>query len=195
MKRRIDADQAAAQKAPGAFTAAMAAAIAVGSGEVSAALQRGELGLQPGKAQGMAGDVAPWMIDPDIPMGAIGVPQEAASFRYAKFLDDGGSTGGRIYPKTARNLAIPVSEQAKKMTSPLDMPNLTLIPRRGRPPLLVEMLSSKGGRREQWRIHWVLLASVYIQPRHWLSKGVQAASAMIGQAFERKFYQVMRTGA
>ena len=120
------------------------------------------------------------MVNRDMPEGAIGVLGDSPSARYARILEEGGD----IYPVRARLLAIPVSDEARKHTSPRDMPNLTLIPRRGKPPLLVQILGARGSRRAQWRIHWVLVPHVRIEPRWWLTKGAKRARGEMVGAYQ-----------
>lgn len=68
-------------------------------------------------------------------------------------------TGGVLTAKRAKMLAIPVSPRAYKVGSPRIFGKpLALIPRKGKPALLVEQ------RKKAWDIHYVLKRSVYQQP-------------------------------
>lgn len=65
-------------------------------------------------------------------------------------------TGGTIRPKKAKALAVPIFGTTGK---PGDYPNLTLIPRKGKPPLLVEK------RMAEWKPKFVLVKQVRIPAR------------------------------
>lgn len=69
--------------------------------------------------------------------------------------------GGTIVPKRARALAVPIGG-TKGL--PRNFPNLTLIRRPGKPPLLVE-ITPKGG----WKLRFVLLQSVTLKATGWWS--------------------------
>jgi len=146
------------------------AAAAQGAEGVRERLGAGELGLtMRHPASGLAASVTSEITDPAEPRAAVGVPADSPAARYARML----AVGGTITPVRARALAVPISEEAKRYSSPRDMPDLELIPRKGKPSLLVEKLQARGGRREQWRIHWVLVASVTIQATDWLARGLR----------------------
>jgi hypothetical protein len=76
---------------------------------------------------------------------------------YAKIQDEGGT----IVPRRARALAVPIPP-TKGL--PRNFPNLTMIRRVGKPPLLVE-ITPKGA----WKIRFVLLQSVTLKPSRWWS--------------------------
>lgn len=68
-------------------------------------------------------------------------------------------TGGVVKAKAARNLAIPLSPQAKRVYARNFPKPLVLIKRKGNlPPLLVEILNRK------WNLHYILKSSVYHRP-------------------------------
>jgi len=180
-RAKIDRDAGLANRFREVVAEGLSQAIATGAERVMEQMRKGELGLQPG-SNTLADSVTSKMLDRAVPVGAIGVFADSPAATYAGIHE----RGGVITPRNARALAVPVSPEARKFTSPRDMPNLTLIPRKGKPALLVEKLSSRGSRQEQWRIHWVLLASVTIEATHWLSRGVEAARAdMVGVVVEK----------
>lgn len=82
--------------------------------------------------------------------------------------------GGTISAKPGKALAVPVHPQAKQWSargrSPREMADLVYIPRKGKPPLLVK-IAGRGGNR--WQIMYVLLKSVRMPARPWLSPAVQ----------------------
>lgn len=190
-RQRIERDRKrlGAANVKAAMAKALNAAVATGADEIRQQLLMGELGLtmqNPGS--GLAASLMGWMLDESAPLAALGVPGNSPAAAYARIHEYGGT----ITPKRARALAVPVSEEAKQYTSPRDMANLTLIPRKKKPPLLVEMLTARGGRRAQWRVHWVLLASVTITGQHWLSRGADAARDAMASAFSDEFAKVLR---
>lgn len=103
--------------------------------------------------------------------------------------------GATITPKNAKNLAIPLTKEAARAGSPRNWAEgavapakgkqgkvkggelterrsmLQLIPRPGRPSLLVEMLAAKGNKGERWIAHYLLLKSVTIPARPFLGMG------------------------
>lgn len=161
----------------GAIADGLETAAAAGAEDISEQLSRGELGLRmQDPAEGLASSVNGWMIDRSIPLAAVGVRGNSPAAVYAGVLE----TGKTIPAKPGHALAIPISEEAKKYSSPRDMPGLELIPRKGKPPLLVRQLTKRGSLRG-FELHWVLVPSVTIAPRHWLSRGVDnALGVMVG---------------
>ncbi len=187
--RKIARDKRLAGRAGEALAASMETAVAVGADGVIERLILGELGLKmQNPASGLAASVAGWMTDPSAPAGAIGVRSNSPAAAYARILE----TGGTIKPKNGKALAIPVSDEAKRYTSPRDMQGLDLIPRKGKPPLLVRKLAARGARRAQWVIHWVLVKSVTIRAYHWLTKGVKAEAPEMRNAFASRLGEYLR---
>lgn len=175
----------AAAKCREAIGGGLLAAAGAGAERVSDALLKGELDLRAsGGAEGLAGAVGAWMIDPEIPMAALGVPSNAPAARYAAILEYGGT----ITPKSARALSVPVSDEAKRHSSPRDMTGLFMVKRRGRPPLLAESIGKRG-----ILIHWVLLGSVTIRARHWLTRGAAAAEPAMAEAMADRLNEYART--
>lgn len=173
--RQIASDAALAEKAREVFAFALETAAVVGADDIRRQLVAGELGLtmrHPGQA-GLAAALEGVLLDAEAPLAAIRVPANTPAGRYAGILNDGGT----IRPRQARALAVPLTDEARRRTSPRDM-NLVLIRPKGKPPLLVEMLSGGG-----FRPHWVLLASVFIPARHWADRGAAAAGAVMTDAF------------
>ena len=181
-RRKIDRGRKAAGRAGEALAAGLERAAVGGASFISELLVRGELGLEmrhPGS--GLAASLAGWMIDSSLPLAAVGVPGESPAAAYAGILERGGT----ITPKSARMLAIPVSEEARRYSSPRDMPDLTLISRKasGKPPLLVRELSRRGDVTG-FELHWVLVPSVTIEPRRWLSRGAERARGRMAEYFQ-----------
>jgi hypothetical protein len=152
----------------GAVASALSVACGIGGDQVAEWMMMGELGLRPGNAGqgGLASGVQGWMISDSEPLGAIGVPGNHPAAAYAGIQE----TGGTIYPKNARALAIPISDEAKLHASPREMDGLVLISRPGKPPILARVAG------EKVETHWVLVPSVTIEPTHWLSHGVERAA-------------------
>ncbi|HET6497422.1 MAG TPA: hypothetical protein VFH61_18905 [Thermoleophilia bacterium] len=180
-QRRIAEHGKLAGRVRDAIADGLESAVVAGAENVREQLIEGQLGLTMQRpAEGLASSLSGWMIDRAVPLAAVGVPGNSPAAVYAGFLETGGATGGTITAKPGHALAIPISDEAKKYSSPRDMPGLELIPRKGKPPLLVRMLSSRGNVRG-FELHWVLVKSVTIEPRHWLSRGVdEAVPVMVG---------------
>jgi len=176
---------------PTAMAVGLMAAVTAGANSVAEQLQRGELGItaQHGTA-GLAGSVSGWMISADPPIAALGVPSNSPAARYAGVHEHGGV----ITPVKGKALAIPISAEAKRYTSPRDMEGLTLMPRQGRPPLLVRELGWKEGIKKRYRVevHWVLVPSVTIRATHWLSRGAASAIDVMQTAFERAVNRLIK---
>jgi phage gpG-like protein len=76
--------------------------------------------------------------------------------------------GGVIQPTSAQALAVPVHPSAEGH-KPKDFPDLVLIKRPGRPPLLVRKVATKAkGLHERMDVMFVLLKSVHIPARPYL---------------------------
>jgi len=168
----IDRHRATAAQAKRAIVDGLRAGVVAGGEAIALAGQRGELGLGVGThsgGEGMFGSVFGWMIDAEIPLGAIGVPANRPAAVYAAIQN----YGGVITPKRARALAVPISAEAKRSTSPRDMADLTFIPRKGRPPLLARLIGR--GKSARLQVHWVLVSSVTIRATHWFDRGVELA--------------------
>lgn len=179
-RRTIERAAGSAERADEAIAKGLETAVVIGADVIAEGLVMGDYGLtmrHPGS--GLAASVRGWMIDPAVPLAAVGVPADSPAAAYAGILERGGT----IYPRRARALAVPVSEEAKRYTSPRDMPDLTYIPRKGRPPLLVRELKRRG-HMTGFEVHWVLLASVIIPAFHWLTRGVADATRPMGGAMQ-----------
>jgi len=174
-RRKIARDAELAGRVGGVVAEALTAGAEIGAEAVREKLALGELGLtsrNPGQG-GLASGVGFWPATEGEPVAAIGVHANHPAARYAAIQEHGGT----ITPKTARALAVPVSEEAKRHTSPRDMEGLVLITRDGRPPLLARPTGGDG-----LDVHWVLLSSVTLTATHWLSRGVEAAGEEISAA-------------
>ncbi len=178
-KRRISSDARKAAGMDKAMADAMNAAVAVGADVIVEGLVMGKYGLtMQHPASGLAASTRGWMIDLSGPVGALGVPSDSPAAAYADILE----RGGVITPKKGRALAVPVSAEAKQYSSPRDMADLTLIPRKGRPPLLVREIV-KGGGVTGFELHWVLVPHVTIPAFHWLSQGAKDAKGDMSGVF------------
>lgn len=178
-RRKIGRDSQLAAKAEAMFARAVLAGAETGAERTSELLQRNELPVKNRHGgMGLAGSIIAKPLGGVGRRAGFGVFADAPASRYAAILE----RGGVIRPKTARALAVPISDEARGHTSPRDMDNLVMIKRpgsegvAGKPSLLVEKLSSRGGRRAQWRIHWVLVKSVTMPAFAWLT----AAADMVG---------------
>jgi len=165
-RRKIGRDSQLAARAEEVFARAVLAGAQTGAERTSELLQTNRLPVKTRRGgAGLAGSITAKPLGGIGRRAGFGVFSDSPAARYAAILE----RGGVIRPKTARALAVPVSDEARRHTSPRDMDGLTLIPRQGKPSLLVEKLSSRGGRRAQWRIHWVLLKSVTMPAFAWLT--------------------------
>lgn len=182
-QQRIDEYARLADDAPEAMVASLTTAAVAGSEDIRSQLMQGRLGLKmQNPASGLAACVFGWMVDESAPLAAVGVPPNTPASGYARIQND----GGRIVPRTAKALAIPISAEAKQYSSPRDMQGLTLIPRPGRPPLLVRQLAARGARKANWELHWVLVASVTIRGTRWAERGADNAADVMAGAFESR---------
>ena len=170
-EQMIDAHGRASSEVIEVFAGGLAFAAAAGAESVREQLNLGQLGLtmqHPG--DGLAAGLDSWMVNRTGPVAALGIRAGHSAGRYARILNDGGV----IVPKTAKALAVPISDEAKKYESPRDMDGLEMIPRKGRPPLLVRKLTRRGNFTGM-QVHWILLASVTIPAFGWFDKGVDNA--------------------
>jgi len=175
----IDAHSRAAARGPGVMADALENAAIFGAEDIRGQLIMGELGLiMQHQGEGLAAQMAGWMIDPRGPVAAMGIPADSPAADYAGILNDGGT----IFPRTARALAVPISDEAKRHESPRDMDGLEMIPRKDKPPLLVRKLMKRGDLRG-FELHWVLVPSVKIPAFRWLDKGAAAALPTMTDAF------------
>ena len=178
-QERIKNHRRLAMRAPGVLDGGLETAAQAGAEDIRAQLQTGQLGLtmrRPGG--GLASSVFGWMISPGL--AAVGVPSSSPAAEYAGILERGGT----IVPKPAGALAVPISAEAKAISAlglgPRDMADLTLIPRQGRPPLLVRKL----GGGDAFELHWVLVQSVTIPAFRWLTDGASNALPTMSTAMQ-----------
>jgi hypothetical protein len=171
-----------ADAVPAAMSAAMQTACVAGAEDIRMRLVTGELGLtmqNPGS--GLAASLTGWMLDDAAPLGAVGVPSNSPAAAYAGIHE----RGGVITPRSARALAIPLTAEARRYSSPRDMRDLVLIKSPGRNPILARVVG------QTVEPQWVLVPSVTIPARHWLSRGGEAAQGEMAQAFESRLMEVL----
>jgi hypothetical protein len=187
-QRKIERDERLAGRAADAIADGLETAAVVGAEEIRVFLVMGESGLtmqHPGT--GMAAAVMGWMLDRSAPLAAMCIPGNSPAAAYAGIQERGGT----IVPRTARALAVPISEEAKMYSSPRDMPGLTMIPRQGRPPLLVRQLAGRGDARG-FELHWVLVPSVTIAATHWLTRGAERARPEMAAGMQDRMNEYAR---
>jgi hypothetical protein len=153
--------------------------------DVGEQVARGDTGLLARHPQeGLANQITSWPIDEPSLLIAIGVPANSPAAVYAGALNRGST----IYPKKGRALAVPISAEAEKaIGGPRSMDDLFLLPRLGRPPLLVRMLAG------QITPHWVLVPSVSLR-RHagWFDRAARAAIGEMVASFEHVWSKYVR---
>jgi hypothetical protein len=154
----------------------------VGAEEIRLAFIEGKLGLtsRHGGQAGLAECIFGWLIDPKTPYGAVGVPSNTPAAAYATIQHYGGS----VEAQPGKALAIPISPEAKKYTSPRDMQFLEIMTRRGKPPLLVRKRLKATKGLTAIEVHWVLVQRVIIPQTLWLSRGAKLAEPAIAAAMK-----------
>ena len=90
---------------------------------------------------------------------------------YARIQDEGGT----IVPKRARALAVPIGG-TKGL--PRNFPNLVMIRRVGKPPLLIEKVG------KAWKLRFVLLRSVTLKATGWWSTPWAEAKADLARRYD-----------
>jgi len=155
------------------------AAGAAGANHVGELLQTHQLGLKSQSGgMGIAGAVASWPVDGETV--AVGVPKSSPAHAYAGIQE----TGGVIRAKPGKALAVPLTDAARQLTSPLDASaagvELVFISRKdkGSPPLLAQVI---GEEIKPW---YVLLKSVTLKATHWLTDGVAASMAVMAAGMQ-----------
>jgi hypothetical protein len=120
--------------------------------------------------------------------GIIGVDAASPSAKYAKRLEEGGEIRSH-----GKMMAVPISPQAKAHSynggpRTFNRP-LKLIPRPGKPPLLVEIPMTKGGpsNRKAWIIHYVLTPRIIIAQHSYLARTTREMLPRIKTIFEAPF--------
>lgn len=180
---------AAAEETDAALWEAVQAAGVTGADYVAAEVQAGNTGLVARHgALGLAGQVVCWPIDRSALLVAVGVPQNSPAAVYAGIQD----RGGLITPKKAKALAVPLTAEAARYESPRQMDGLTLLPRPGRPPLLVRMLKRPGKGGRTFIAEWVLVPSVRIRATGWFSRTIREAFGAMAEAFDATLGKYMR---
>lgn len=153
---------------------------------ISAMLATGELGLNSsGGLRGLAGSVDGWWLFRNEMIAALGVPSDSDAAAYATIQN----YGGRIVPRNAKALAIPVSAEAKRYTSPRDMQGLVAIARKGRPTILARVVKQQRSKKigpaapSAIEVAWILVASVYIRATLWFNVGFERSKDAMQKAF------------
>lgn len=95
--------------------------------------------------------------------------------KYLPFREDGGTTGGHIYPKNAENLAIPTKYALKTfprklLKSPRNLQHLHTFLLKG-----TNIIAYNPGGSSEPKALFVLAKSVYLKPVHWAKDGVDMA--------------------
>ena len=178
-QRKITRDGKLAAEAGEVMADGLDAAAVAMAEDIRRQLVTEELGLtMRHPASGLAASVLGWMLDRSVPLAAVGVPANSPAAAHARIQN----TGGTILPKNAKALAIPISAEAKKYTSPRAMQGLDLIPRPGKPSLLVRQLTKRGALKG-FELHWVLVSSVTLPGTRWLDRGAENARGVGAGAF------------
>ena len=119
----------------------------------------------------------------EISVGSIKGP----SSPYAKFHEDGGKNKGYIRPVKGKWLTIP-QQPAKtpagvhKYSSARQVPvKLSFVPTKKKDTALLVERKGSG----EFTVWYVLKKEVYIEPRHWLSLGVESGLGKVSRAIER----------
>lgn len=98
--------------------------------------------------------------------------------------------GFRSTAKGKSSLPVPLNREARRMLRQAQnkgglrsVPNLVLITRKGKPPLLVQTRGkgTKGGK--QWKPMFVLKKSIVVAPRPWVRRSAAMARAKMNKAF------------
>lgn len=182
--------QSAGQRFVSAVGGAMLSSVNLGASIVTEAVAKNQLGIRSrGGLAGLSSSIFGWMIDAENLLAAMGVPSNSPAAAYAYIQNEGSGylPGGVIKPVRAKRLAVPVSDEAKRYTSPRDMRNLTLIHlNNGR-----MILATVNG--ENVTTHWVLQPYVYLKPTHWFDHGVKLAEEPMTKEFDAEFAERLGT--
>jgi len=145
-------------------------------------------------ASGLAPSVMGWPISDSPPLMALGIPANSPAAVYAGALERGST----IYPKTAKLLAVPLTPEARASAGPRSMAGLTLIHPKGRPPLLVRMMTElrrgewagtrRVGKKRSWGLvmvpQWLLVPSVSLRRyAGWFTRAADEAKPTMLAAF------------
>ncbi len=122
---------------------------------------------------------------------AVGTP-----VKYGLYLENGAT----ITPKNVKFLPVPIGPEGSRFRAShlgsLKGTGLTLIPRKGKPALLVREVG-KGSKRTGARIEplFVLLPSVRIQPRPWLGPAIRNNFDSLNTIFNRQAWKHIKANA
>jgi len=181
-KAMIEAHGRASQGCQDALWQALGAAASRGADSIAEQVIMGETVLTPRHGgAGLAGSIMAWPLDRSALLFAVGIPANAPAAVYAGALERGST----IFAKGGKSLAVPLTAEAREFDSPRDMPGLTLIPRKGRPPLLVRVVKQGRGGRAQIDPQWVLVKSVSLRRMTgWFSRAARAAFGVMAETFQ-----------
>lgn len=90
--------------------------------------------------------------------------------------------GGEITPQHAKALAVPIHSSAKGK-SPRDFSDLVMIKRNGKPPLLVRVIKTKGGKEKRFDIMYALVSCVHITAQPYLTPALMGNLDKIVEVF------------
>lgn len=89
--------------------------------------------------------------------------------------------GARIRPKNKKALAVPLTDLARK-NKPNKFPKkLQMIKRKGRAPLLVQLV---GGKKKRMIPHYILLGQVNLAPRPWMRPTLKTFQGRAAKLFK-----------
>lgn len=121
------------------------------------------------------------------------VGRVGSNLKYARIQE----LGGVITPKTAKALAIPIHPEAQRASGPRSFTNLKLIPRPGKPSLLIRQEGRKtysrtSGKKRvahiavtRWDLMYVLVKSVTLPARPYLRPALWSNEGAIRELFAR----------
>ena len=190
-KAMIEAHGRASQGCQDALWQALGAAASRGADSIAEQVIMGETVLTPRHGgAGLAGSIMAWPLDRQALLYAVGVPFDSAAAVYAGALERGVT----ITAKAGKALAVPLTAEARALESPRDMPGLTLIRRKGRPPLLARVVKGGRGGAGQMVPEWVLVTSVSLRRyTGWFSRAAADARSAIEEVFAARLAEYVAT--
>lgn len=114
------------------------------------------------------------------------------NLEYASIHQGSGPTQ-TIRPKTAGALSIPLSKEAARYDSPRKFPKpLSLVPRKNKPPLLIEVVQRGKKNKKDFKsiVHYILVKSVTIKARPflgWSERLLKTIDSIFGQFLTDRF--------
>lgn len=110
-----------------------------------------------------------------------------------------GNWGRPIVPREKKFLLIPLSREARRMYRAVNFNgramNLKLIPRKGKPTLLVKDVGRHGGRGWAQKPLFILKKSVRLPKRPWAVPALMLAKPQMSRVFAQTAARVARGGA